>query len=94
MFPLKTGDVDSNVVQCWANVVDHAPALKRLMLLVKQLLSFVLLHKARTYTRFYRSGPLGSSSGHMYPESTTEIEATWVQLKPETYIDWSIALPS
>ena len=31
----------------------------------------------------------------MYPERTTlidEIEATGVQLKPETYIVWSIAL--
>ena len=40
--------------------------------------------------------PLSTNSGtHPYPESTwliTAIEATGVQLKPETYIEWSIAL--
>ena len=43
-----------------------------------------------------RSSPLCTNSGtHMYPESTTlitEIEETVVPLRPETYIEWSIAL--
>ena len=42
------------------------------------------------------SGPLYANNGaHLYPESTTmitEIEATGVQLKPETFIEWSMAL--
>ena len=32
---------------------------------------------------------------HLYPESTTlitDIKATGVQLKPETYMEWSMAL--
>ena len=36
-----------------------------------------------------------NSGTHLYPESTTlmtEIETTGVQLKPGTYIEWSIAL--
>ena len=40
--------------------------------------------------------PLCTNSGtHLYPENTTlitAIEATGVQLKPEAYIEWSIAL--
>ena len=40
--------------------------------------------------------PLCANSGtHLYPEITTlitAVEATGVQLKPETYIKWSIPL--
>ena len=43
-----------------------------------------------------RSSPLRRNNGtHLYPERTTlitEIEAARVQLKPETYIEWSMDL--
>ena len=45
---------------------------------------------------YMSNSPLYTNSRtHLYPESTTlitEIEATWVQLRPETYIELSIAL--
>ena len=68
-------------------ILAWASPFNRLFNVLCFLLSLILV---------YRSSPLCTNSGtHMYPESTTlitEIEATGVQLKAETYIQWSIAL--
>ena len=53
--------------------------------IIRQLIKLTLKERSSVY----------DNRTHLYPESTaliTEIEAAGVQLKPETYMEWSMAL--
>ena len=77
----------------------HVMSAVSSLLSLSELSNLILLDSPKFFFRLIirRSSPLCKNSRtHLYPESTTlitEIEATGVQLKTETYLAWSIALP-